>query len=88
MMSLAQKLALVASLVAFVEARFGQEQIPVAAVQALGDQFGEPGEAATLAGQIPSSLLAAASPCDKLSLADQIAALGDTEKKMMSARPT
>lgn len=83
MLSLAQKLTIVTALVAYVEARFGQEQEPVAAVQAL--QFGAPGEAATLAGQIPSSLLAAASPCDKLALADQIAALGDDPSVLSAA---
>ncbi|GKT92166.1 hypothetical protein Ct61P_10016 [Colletotrichum tofieldiae] len=36
-----------------------------------------PGEAATLAGGIPSTLLGAADPCAKLELADKIAALGD-----------
>lgn len=57
-----------AALLAFVEARFGQEQIPVAAVQALGDAgFGDPGVAATIAGSIPGSLLAAANPCQKVS---------------------
>lgn len=60
-----------ALLVAYVEARFGQEQVPVAAIQALGD-FGNPGDAGTLSGQVPGVLLAAASPCDKLSLADEI----------------
>lgn len=63
-MSKASALAL---LLAVAEARFGQEQIPVAAVQALGDAgFGEPGVAATIAGSIPGSLLAAASPCQKV----------------------
>lgn len=54
-----------ALLVAYVEARFGQEQVPVAAIQALGD-FGNPGDAGTLSGQVPGVLLAAASPCDKV----------------------
>lgn len=65
-MSLSKAIAL-AALLALVDGRFGQEQIPVAAVQALGDAgFGGPGVAATLAGSIPGSLLAAASPCDKV----------------------
>lgn len=65
------------SILAVAEARFGQEQEPVAAVVALGD-FGNPGEAATLAGGIPGVLLAAADPCDKLTHADDIVAtLGD-----------
>lgn len=61
------KTAVLAILLAYAEARFGQEQVPVQAVSALGDAgFGDPGVAATIAGSIPSSLLAAASPCDKV----------------------
>lgn len=60
------KSIIVAALVAYSEARFGQEQVPVSAVSSLS-QFGNPGEAATLAGGIPGSLLAAANPCDKVS---------------------
>lgn len=60
------KSIIVAALVAYAEARFGQEQTPVSAVSALSN-FGNPGEAATLAGGIPGSLLAAANPCDKVS---------------------
>lgn len=60
------KSIIVAALVAYAEARFGQEQVPVSAVSALSN-FGNPGEAATLAGGIPGSLLAAANPCDKVS---------------------
>jgi hypothetical protein len=56
-----------ALLVAYVDARFGQEQVPVAAIQALSD-FGNAGDAATLSGQVPGVLLAAASPCDKVCL--------------------
>jgi hypothetical protein len=59
------KSIIVVALVAYAEARFGQEQIPVSAVQALSN-FGNPGEAATLAGGIPSTLLGAANPCDKV----------------------
>lgn len=62
------KAAALALLLAVAEARFGQEQVPVAAVSALGEAgFGEPGVAATIAGSIPGSLLAAASPCQKVS---------------------
>lgn len=61
------KSIIVAALVAYAEARFGQEQVPVSAVSALSN-FGNPGEAATLAGGIPGSLLAAANPCDKVLL--------------------
>jgi hypothetical protein len=61
------KTSALAALLAVAEARFGQEQIPVAAVAALGDAgFGDPGVAATIAGSIPGSLLAAASPCLKV----------------------
>jgi hypothetical protein len=52
-------------LVAFAiiaEARFGQEQVPIAAISALSN-FGSSGQAATLAGQSISFLLAAANPC-------------------------
>jgi len=63
------KSIIVAALVAYAEARFGQEQVPVSAVSALSN-FGNPGEAATLAGGIPGSLLAAASPCDKVGHSD------------------
>ncbi|TLS22653.1 uncharacterized protein PpBr36_05740 [Pyricularia pennisetigena] len=65
------KALIVAALIAYVEARFGQEQIPVAAVQALGS-FGSPGQAATLSGSVPGVLLAAAKACDKVKLADKI----------------
>ncbi|KAJ3949102.1 uncharacterized protein N0V96_000214 [Colletotrichum fioriniae] len=68
------KILLISAVLAAVEARFGQEQVPVQAVSSL--QAGNPGEAATLAGGIPGVLLAAADPCDKLTLADKIAALG------------
>lgn len=54
-------------LLAVAEARFGQEQTPVSAVNALSN-FGSSGVAATLAGSIPSSLLAASNPCDKVSV--------------------
>lgn len=60
------KTFILAALLAYAEARFGQEQEPVAAVQALDGSFGDPGAAATIAGSIPSALLAAASPCDKV----------------------
>lgn len=59
------KSIIVVALMAYAEARFGQEQVPVSAVSSLSN-FGNPGEAATLAGGIPGSLLAAANPCDKV----------------------
>lgn len=63
------KSIIVAALLAYTEARFGQEQVPVSAVSSLSN-FGNPGEAATLAGGIPGSLLAAANPCEKVSHSD------------------
>ncbi|GJD02492.1 hypothetical protein ColKHC_11317 [Colletotrichum higginsianum] len=78
------KILLISALLAFAEARFGQEQTPVAAVSSL--QAGAPGEAATLAGGIPGSLLAAANPCAKLELADKIAALGTGDDVLKAAK--
>ncbi|KLU88696.1 hypothetical protein MAPG_07681 [Magnaporthiopsis poae ATCC 64411] len=75
-----------AAILASVEARFGQEGIPAAAVGALGNR-GQPGQAATLSGQIPGVLLAAASACAKLELADQIVTqLGSTDDVIAAAR--
>ncbi len=45
--------------------RFGQEQVPIAAISDLS-AFGESGQAATLAGQSISFLLGAANPCGKV----------------------
>lgn len=59
------------ALLAIAEARFGQEQAASSAIQALSN-FGNPGEAATLAGATPGVLLAGANACAKLQLADQI----------------
>ena len=79
------KITLVAAFLAVTEARFGQEQVPVAAVQGL-DDFGNPGEAATLAGAVPGVLLGAADPCAKLELADDIvASLGDDPEVIAAA---
>ncbi|TQN64761.1 hypothetical protein CSHISOI_10673 [Colletotrichum shisoi] len=78
------KILLISALLAFSEARFGQEQTPVGFVSVL--QAGSPGEAATLAGGIPGSLLAAADPCAKLRLADKIAALGTDEDVLNAAK--
>jgi len=55
----------IAALAAIAEARFGQEGLVQNAIQALSD-FGNPGEAATLAGQTPGVLLAGANACDKV----------------------
>lgn len=79
------KLAIISIAIAFVEARFGQEGLASAAVQALGN-FGNPGAAGTLSGQVPGVLLAAASPCAKLSLADDIVSqLGDDPQVIAAA---
>ncbi|KAL1854599.1 hypothetical protein Plec18170_004689 [Paecilomyces lecythidis] len=77
---------LVSALALLAEARFGQEQIPVAAVQAV-TSGGQPGQAATLAGAVPGVLLAAANPCAKLQLADKIIAqLGDGDDAITAAK--
>ncbi|KAI2622424.1 hypothetical protein GGR54DRAFT_638759 [Hypoxylon sp. NC1633] len=78
------KATLISALLAVAEARFGQEQIPVADVQALGN-FGNPGEAATLAGAVPGVLLAAADPCAKLTLADKIVSTLGTDPSVIAA---
>ncbi|RYO93693.1 hypothetical protein DL762_000898 [Monosporascus cannonballus] len=80
------KATLISAILAVAEARFGQEQVPVAAIQALSD-FGNPGEAATLSGAVPGVLLGAADPCGKLSLADDIVAtLGNDPQVIAAAR--
>ena len=63
------KLAVVAALLAFAEARFGQEGSVQSTISALGN-FGNPGEAATLAGGTPGVLLAGANACAKVSTRD------------------
>ncbi|KAM7221958.1 hypothetical protein V8F06_002709 [Rhypophila decipiens] len=65
------KLAIIAALLAVVEARFGREQEATAVISAL-NAFGAPGAAATLAGASPGVLLAGANACAKLELADRI----------------
>jgi hypothetical protein len=64
------KTLLIAAVITYVEARFGQEQVPIAAISAV--QEGDPGAAATLAGSAVSDLLGAANACAKLSKADEI----------------
>lgn len=59
------KTILVAAMLAVAEARFGEEGKVQNFIQALG-QFGNPGQAATLAGQTPSVLLAGANACAKV----------------------
>ncbi|KAK2023013.1 hypothetical protein LX32DRAFT_165815 [Colletotrichum zoysiae] len=78
------KLILISAILACVEARFGQENVPSAAVAAL--QAGSPGEAATLSGSVPGTLLGAADPCAKLQLADKIAALGTGDDVLAAAK--
>ncbi|KAJ9149898.1 hypothetical protein NKR23_g4115 [Pleurostoma richardsiae] len=80
------KAAIVTALVAFAEARFGQEGLVQSAVQALSD-FGNPGDAGTLAGQTPGVLLAGANACAKLQLADEIVStLGDDAEVIAAAQ--
>ncbi|CAG8950952.1 hypothetical protein HYFRA_00006349 [Hymenoscyphus fraxineus] len=70
------KAVLLAVLVAFAEARFNQEQVPIPAISS--STGGKPGEAATLGGAAVSTLLGSTNPCDKLTKADEIVAkLGD-----------
>ncbi|KAI3322660.1 hypothetical protein HD806DRAFT_110171 [Xylariaceae sp. AK1471] len=78
------KVALTSALVAVAQARFGQEQIPVSGISALSN-FGQPGEAPTLAGAVPGVLLAAADPCAKLSLADQIVSTLGSDPQVIAA---
>ncbi|KAM3069140.1 hypothetical protein ACMFMG_010663 [Clarireedia jacksonii] len=75
---------LVSLLVALAEARFGQEQVPIAAISALSN-FGQSGQAATLAGSSISFLLAAANPCGKLSQADKIVSELGTDPQVIAA---
>ena len=60
------KTYLIAAMIAYAEARFGQEQIPIPAIAAV--QGGSPGEAQTIAGGAVSNLLGAANACDKVCL--------------------
>jgi hypothetical protein len=64
------KTILLSIAIAYVEARFGQEQVPIQAISAV--QGGAPGAAATVAGAAISDLLGAANSCAKLTRADQI----------------
>jgi hypothetical protein len=74
----------ISAILALGEARFGQEQTPVSFITALSS-FGNPGEAATLAGGVPGVLLAAADPCNKLTLADKIVTTLGTDPQVISA---
>ncbi|KAL1798328.1 hypothetical protein ACET3X_002365 [Alternaria dauci] len=64
------KTFMIAAMIAYVQARFGQEQIPIDAISSV--QGGDAGAAATIAGAAISDLLGAANSCDKLVRADQI----------------
>lgn len=59
------KAILLSTLLALAEARFGQEGAIQAQIQGLSN-FGNPGEAGTLAGQTPGVLLAGANACAKV----------------------
>ena len=65
---------LILTLSTLAAARFGQEGAVMGVIQALSD-FGPPGQAGALAGQTPGVLLAGASACAKLELADEIVAV-------------
>ncbi|KAI0149671.1 hypothetical protein F4776DRAFT_173622 [Hypoxylon sp. NC0597] len=78
------KATILSAILAVAEARFGQEQIPVSDITALSN-FGNPGEAATLAGSVPGVLLAAADPCDKLTLADKIVSTLGNDPQVIAA---
>lgn len=78
------KLTIASALLAVGQARFAQEQIPVADISALSN-FGQPGQAPTLAGAVPGVLLAAADPCNKLSLADEIVSTLGNDPQVIAA---
>jgi hypothetical protein len=58
------KTSILAAMLAYVEARFGQEQVPISAIGAV--QGGDAGAAATIAGAAISDLLGGANACDKV----------------------
>jgi hypothetical protein len=58
------KVFIIAAVIAYVEARFGQEQLPIAAISSV--QGGDAGAASTIAGAAISDLLGAANSCDKV----------------------
>ncbi|KAG9194191.1 hypothetical protein G6011_04226 [Alternaria panax] len=64
------KTFMIAAMITYVEARFGQEQVPISAISSVAG--GDAGAAATIAGAAISDLLGAANSCDKLVRADQI----------------
>lgn len=58
------KTLIMAAIIAYVEARFGQEQVPISAISAV--KGGASGAAATIAGAAISDLLGAANSCAKV----------------------
>jgi hypothetical protein len=58
------KVILISAIIAYVEARFGQEQVPIDAISQV--QGGDAGAAATIAGAAISDLLGGANACDKV----------------------
>jgi hypothetical protein len=58
------KTILIAAMIAYVEARFGQENVPIAAISSVDGGAG--GAAATIAGATISDLLGAANSCAKV----------------------
>jgi hypothetical protein len=63
------KTLIIAAAIAYVEARFGQENVPIAAISAV--QGGDAGAAATVAGAAISDLLGGADPCAKVCLHEE-----------------
>jgi hypothetical protein len=59
------KYLIISAVIAYVEARFGQENVPIAAISAV--QGGDAGAAATIAGAAISDLLGGANACAKVS---------------------
>lgn len=81
------KSVLLAALVAFAEARFGQEHPAAVDEISAVTSGGQPGQAATIAGGSISNLLAAANPCDKLKTGDNIlASLGTGDDAVKAAK--
>jgi hypothetical protein len=60
------KTFMIAAMIAYVEARFGQEQVPINAISSV--QGGDAGAASTIAGAAISDLLGGANSCDKVCL--------------------
>ncbi|KAL9619098.1 MAG: hypothetical protein Q9160_006274 [Pyrenula sp. 1 TL-2023] len=84
---MSMKTVLLAALVAFAEARFGQEHPAAVDEISAVTSGGQPGQAATIAGGSISNLLAAANPCDKLKTGDNIlASLGTGDDAVKAAK--